>query len=38
MGAVPDDSDRTVVMSTDEIRRLQEQNYDDDDDDYDDDR
>ena len=37
MGAVPDDSDRTVVMSTDEIRRLQEQNYDDDDDDYDDD-
>lgn len=36
-GIVPDDSDRTVVMSADEIRRLQKQNYDDeDDDDYDD--
>ena len=38
MGAVPGDSDRTVVMSTEEIRQLQGQDYDedeDDDDDYD---
>lgn len=38
MGAAPGDSDRTVVMSTEEIRQLQGQDYDedDDDDDYDD--
>ncbi len=38
MGAVSGDSDRTVVMSTEEIRQLQGQDYDedeDDDDDYD---
>lgn len=37
LGAVPGDSDRTVVMSTEEIRQLQEQDYDEDedDDDYD---
>ncbi len=35
LGAVPGDSDRTVVMSTEEIRQLQGQDYDEDEDDED---